>query len=290
MSREPLISETDPNSIESKYIKILFTNETIQPILLEITNVPSTNLTLKNLRQTIRNIKHSETDQRTLRFLKSGSIITESFYEKQITRYLNSNNNGNDDPFLLHCVIGVDKISNTAEIQQFEQQDDDGVSHLGSTQNQNGNGMGAIGFDRLRSVGFSDQEIDLLRSQFRSTYGDLENRGNDEDDDDENVDNIGDNNQNGLNGDNNGTNIRELEEQWMENGVGDNDDRFNSIPNANFKHNIDLLIGISVGFTFGVFSLILMKFDGLFNKRQKMSIFAGLIVNIIFSFLRSSDD
>ncbi|KAG0662085.1 hypothetical protein C6P45_001219 [Maudiozyma exigua] len=287
MSREPLISETDPNSIKSKYIKILFTNETIQPILLEITNVPSTNLTLKNLRQSIRNIKHSETDQRTLRFLKSGSIITEPFYRTQITRYINSNNNGSDDSFLLHCVIGVDKISDPAEIQQFEQQDDDGVSHLGNTQNQNGNGMGAIGFDRLRSVGFSDQEIDLLRSQFRSTYGDLENRGSDEDD--ENIDNTGNNNQNGLN-DNNETNIRELEEQWMENGVGDSDDRFNSIPNANFKHNIDLLIGISVGFTFGVFSLILMKFDGLFNKRQKMSIFAGLIVNVIFSFLRSSDD
>lgn len=283
MSREPLLPDTESNSTQSKYIKILFTNETIQPILLEITNVPSTNLTLKSLRQTIRNIKHSETDQRTLRLLKSGSIITESFYKTQVTRYLNSNINGNDDPFLLHCVIGIDKISNPVEIQQFEQQDDDGVSHLGNSQNQNGNGMGAIGFDRLRSVGFSDQEIDLLRSQFRSTYGDLENRGDDDDDDTDN-----NNNQN-SNG-NDETNIRELEEQWMENGVADNDDRFNSIPNANFKHNIDLLIGISVGFTFGVFSLILMKFDGLFNKRQKMSIFAGLIVNVIFSFLRSSDD
>lgn len=287
MSKEPLLSEMETNTTIPKYIKILFTNETIQPILLEITNVPSTSLTLKSLRQTIRNIKHSETDQRTLRLLKSGSIITESFYNTQITRYLNSNINGNDDPFLLHCVIGIDEISNIDEIRQFEQQDDDGVSHLGSSQNQNGNGMGAIGFDRLRSVGFSDQEIDLLRSQFRSTYGDLENRGNDDDDDDDTDNNNF--NQNNSNG-NNETNIRELEEQWMENGVADNDDRFNSIPNANFKHNIDLLIGITVGFTFGVFGLILMKFDGLFNKRQKMSIFAGLIVNVIFSFLRSSDD
>ncbi|CAB4253223.1 similar to Saccharomyces cerevisiae YOR223W Protein of unknown function found in the ER and vacuole lumen [Maudiozyma barnettii] len=281
MSREPLLPTTNPVE-NQKYIKVLFTTETIEPILLDITTVPPSDLSLKSLRQTIRNIKSNDTKDRTLRFLRSGSIITASYYQTQVNNYLKSQNN---EPFFIHCVIGVDRIRDPSEIQTYEQQDDDGVSHLGGAQNQNGNSMGAIGFDRLRSVGFSDEEIDLLRSQFRSTYGDLENRGNDNDND--TTENI---NVDGNTNNNNATDIRELEEQWMENGVGDNDDRFNSVPNANFKHNIDLLVGISVGFTFGVFSLVIMKFDGLFNKRQKMSIFAGLIVNVIFSLLRSTDE
>ncbi|SMN20228.1 similar to Saccharomyces cerevisiae YOR223W Protein of unknown function found in the ER and vacuole lumen [Maudiozyma saulgeensis] len=288
MSTEQLLTKKNSND-NRKYIKILFTDETIQPLLLDITNIPLSHISLKSLRQTIRNIKTNETTDRTLRFLRSGSIITESFYKAQINNYLKSQNY---EPFFVHCVIGVDQIRDSTEIQSYEQQDDDGISHLGGTQNQNGNGMGAIGFDRLRSVGFSDEEIDLLRSQFRSTYGDLENRGNDNDtNDDLNGDGTdNDNNENNNNNNTGTTDIRELEEQWMENGVGDNDDRFNSVPNANFKHNIDLLIGISVGFTFGIFSLVIMKFEGLFNKRQKMSIFAGLIVNVIFSLLRSTDE
>lgn len=67
---------------------------------------------------------------------------------------------------------------------------------------------------------------------------------------------------------------------------GGNEDRFNSVPIANIKHNKDLLLGICVGFFFGVFGILLMKFDGLFNRRQKMAIFAGVIVNVMFCLVR----
>lgn len=283
MSSEPLLPSVDPTVVQ-KNIKILFTNESIQPLILNISNIPLDSLTLIYLRQTIRNLKPNQTEFHTLRFLRSGNIISSSFFKTQIANYLTLQE---DVPFFIHCVIGIDIIRNVNHILSEEQQDDDGLRNLGNANGENGPSMGAIGFDRLRSVGFSDEEIELLRSQFRSTYGDLENQ----DEDDEIYDNVDaldiENSENGNT--TNGTDIRELEEQWMENGVGDNNDRFNSVPIANFKHNMDLLIGISVGFSFGVFSFIIMKFDGLFNKRQRMSIFAGIIINMIFSFLRGFD-
>ena len=85
--------------------------------------------------------------------------------------------------------------------------------------------------------------------------------------------------------------IRQLEEQWMESDVNREggtiqDTQFNSVPIANYKHNRDLLIGICIGFCLGVFGLLLMRMNGLFNKRQKMSVFAGIIVNIMFNLVR----
>lgn len=277
MSSEPLLPRSNSASSQ-KCIKILFTNETIPPMLLNISSIPQDTLTLKYLRQTIRNLKESETKGHTLRFLRAGSIVTSLVFQNQVSSYLNSEN---AEPFFLHCLIGVDTITDSAQILEQETSDDEGSGRQGNSASASSQGMGAIGFDRLRSVGFSDDEVELLRAQFRATYGDLESRG-------AQAASTGEAGSGENGAATAGPDIRELEEQWMENGVGDNDDRFNAVPNANFKHNKDLLIGISVGFLFGVFSLILLKLDGLFNERQRMSMIAGMIANFVLFLLWSS--
>lgn len=249
MSNQPLLPTTNP-VIEPKQIKIIFSDDTIQPLLL--TNIP-TEINYKWLRRNIRSLRSNECHDKTLKFLKNGVYINELQFENEINKYLNdSSGNG---PFFIHCMIGIESMTNE-ELNEEDNKDD----ALGGN-NANGEDgtqpMGAIGFDRLRGLGFSDEEIGLLRQQFQSTYGEDVTE-----------------------------NTRELEERWMENDVRDDDEQFNSIPIGNYKHNIDLLIGITIGFTLGIFSLILIRQDGLFNRRQLMAIYAGIMVNIVICFTR----
>ncbi|CCF59219.1 hypothetical protein KAFR_0G01850 [Kazachstania africana CBS 2517] len=270
-STQPLLPTHD--EVCAKIIKVVFTDDRISPISLNITKIsPVSKVTIIWLRKMIRELKPSETKDHALRFLKSGTIISASAFNEQIISYINSTN---ADAFFIHCMIGVDELS-SEEVLHEEQNDDSG--RLNNVNNGTET-MGAIGFDRLRSIGFSDEEIELLRSQFRSTYGDvLQNNDVDEGND---VDGSG-----GESDRTSRRNIRELEEQWMENGAGDNDERFNSVPIANFKHNKDLLVGLCVGFCFGIFAIILWKIDGLFNKRQRYCLVAGMIINIMFCLVR----
>ena len=296
---------------------MLFADDSTRPLSIDVSNVPISTITLPWVRHMIRNSRKSETEGRTLRFILKGRLANAADFATEIRRFLGSGvGDGNiSDTLNLHCVIGVDQIGGSGVdadqrermILAEEQKDDEGRRHLGSGDGDSGETMGAIGFDRLRSVGFTDEEIALLRAQFRATYGDLESRrraneldelDNGDEVEGDNEDNLefgegtadtmglGNNNAPSAGGRPGETDIRELEEQWMENGVGDNDERFNSVPIANYQHNKDLLIGIAVGFCFGIFSIILMKFDGLFNRRQKMSMFAGIIVNMIFCLFR----
>ena len=67
---------------------------------------------------------------------------------------------------------------------------------------------------------------------------------------------------------------------------GEVEDRFNSIPVTDIRHNKDLLIGITTGFCLGIFALLLMKNEGLFNKRQRMSIIVRVATNVLFCLVR----
>lgn len=273
MSSEPLLPVATPGASQ-KNLKVLFASEAIAPLLLNITNVPTDTLTPPHLRQTVRGLRPAETAGHTLRFLRAGALLTSPLLRSQLAAYADS---PSAEPFSIHCLIGVDTLPSTQDILAQEAQYDDGS--LGQTGQGDGSaqGMGAIGFDRLRAVGFSDDEIDLLRAQFRATYGDLQGGGADtaEGPREETAGGTGDG----------ATDMRELEEQWMENGVGDNDDRFNSVPHTNFRANVDMLIGVSVGFLFGVFALVLIKITGLFHRRQHMPMVLGMLMNLVFSFL-----
>lgn len=270
MSSEPLLPVSqNTNQAGTKQIKIIFSNDTILPLV--ISHIPS-DIDYKWLRRNIRSLRSQQCSDKSLKFLKNGVYITESQFRVSLLRYLNSNDS-NNDPFFIHCMVGIESLS-PSELINEDLRDD----ALGGT-NQNNNGsepMGAIGFDRLRGLGFSDEEINLLRQQFHAAYMDDEASNNNNGD--------GSSSNRGADIDR----VRELEERWIENDVRDDgaDEQFNSIPIGNFKHNVDLLIGITIGFTLGIFSLILIRQDGLFNRRQLMAVYAGIMINIVVCFTR----
>ncbi|CDO93602.1 unnamed protein product [Kluyveromyces dobzhanskii CBS 2104] len=229
-----------------KAIVVRFANDTVADLPLDITNIDSNMITTTFLRRMCRQLKPAETRGKRLRFIQNGRPLN----SRSNLGIDNFKNSSSATEMYVHCIIGRDL---TAEEMGHEDTLDDSFSNT----SENGTTQ-AIGFDRLRSVGFSEQEIDLLRQQFLATYGDVETMPDQQQRD-----------------------IRQMEEQWMETGANDpQGQQFNSIGIANWKSNMDLLVGLSIGSLLGVFSLLLLKQDGLFSQRQKMSIIAGLIFNI----------
>lgn len=252
-----------------KSIKIIFSDDTIQPLTLAGFPI---DIDYKWLRRNIRSLRRQFCYGRTLKFLKGGVYLNEDDFQAQLATYLREGEGqgeggeDNDEPFFLHCMIGVDILS-PDELSREDLRDDQLGSQSRVMNGEGSESMGAIGFDRLRGLGFSEEEINLLRQQFQATYG---GEGEEEE------------------GPVDMRAQRELEERWMENDVraDDEDEEFNSIPIGNFKHNVDLLIGITIGFTLGIFSLILIRHDGLFNRRQLMAVYAGVMINIVVCFTR----
>lgn len=282
MSEEPLLplyNTPTPSSNQNsgvshlqRYIVIRFSDVAINDLEVDITDIPYNVITTHWLRSKCRELRPNETESRRLKFIRSGAMLnSHTDLSNELNRYFiqqqQQQQQEDGSRFYIHCIVGTEKLG-SEQLANEDALDDISPSSEGTTTQ-------AIGFDRLRAVGFTDQEVELLRQQFRSTYGDLE----------EEI---------AQQGNAQGRDIRQLEEQWMESGANNgtndgnavDDDRFNSIPIANFKHNRDLLIGICIGFCLGLFGLLLMKMDGLFNKRQKMSIFAGIIVNFMFNIVR----
>lgn len=272
MSSEPLLPVSqNTNQTGTKQIKVIFSDDTISTLV--ISHIPS-DIDYKWLRRNIRSLRSQQCSDKSLKFLKNGVYINESQFKSSLSKYLNTND-PNNNPFFIHCMVGIESLS-PSELINDDLRDDT----LGGT-NQNNDGsepMGVIGFDRLRGLGFSDEEINLLRQQFHAAYMDDENSGG----------NNGNGNEDNSNPNIDMDRVRELEERWMENDVRDDgaDEQFNSVPIGNFKHNIDLLIGVTIGFTLGMFSLILIRQDGLFNRRQLMAIYAGVMINIVVCFTR----
>lgn len=244
MSSERLLS----NSVRRQFIVLRFSDVNIDDLQLEITHIPFNEINTTWLRKMCRQLKPRETNYKRLKFIKGG-IMLNSNSDLKLPDFFGDEYNSK---LYIHCMIGQ---SLTNDELKNEDKLDDMRDQPGATTIQ------AIGFDRLRGVGFSDDEIELLREQFRSTYGDLnllEMETNDNRD------------------------IRQLEERWMETGVNDQQNEFNSVPSANFRNNKDLLIGLTIGFVLGGFTILLIKQEGLFNKRQKMAIFVGILFNITF--------
>lgn len=291
MSAEPLLpTHNGPQageaaSTDQKFVVVRFSDVSVGDLQLNVSNVPYANINTHWLRRMCRELRPQYTQRRRLKFIRNGSILnTHSKISDELAHYFGAGSSNTDagtsasggaeqNKYYIHCIIGTEDLTQ-AELATEDLKDDATPSNESMTTQ-------AIGFDRLRSVGFTEQEIELLRQQFRATYGDLE-------EEEERLVQSG-------NRDDDAHDIRQLEEQWMESGNGTtqengagngNEDRFNSVPIANIKHNKDLLLGICVGFFFGVFGILLMKFDGLFNRRQKMAIFAGVIVNVMFCLVR----
>lgn len=279
----------------SRFIVVRFNDDTIPDLKLNITHVSMDTINTQWLRRLCRELRGEQTHRRRLRFIRNGNILnSRANLGSEILQYFerlqaeNTEGTLNELLFYVHCIIGTEDLTDE-QLASEDVMDTMGPSADSVTTQ-------AIGFDRLASVGFSEEEIELLRQQFRSTYGDPE-----EEDDllngDESQSNIG------RRGGNARRDMRQLEEMWMESGNdpmatagdglqpgrdrnGEVEDRFNSIPVTDIRHNKDLLIGITTGFCLGIFALLLMKNEGLFNKRQRMSIIVGVATNVLFCLVR----
>jgi hypothetical protein len=249
---------------------------------LVLPTVKISDLSISWLRRKVRN-KQADLSKKRLRFIHSGRVLTDktNFREEyhKFLRFNKTNNNSasggggdgdtdvenngsnadddgveQDNKFYIHCLIG-DELSD--EELQKENEMDERVPEQSTT-------PAPVGFDRLASAGFSQEDINGLRQQFRQLYGDLP-----------------------TNSEGDQRDIRQLEERWIDSSVNEMDE-FTSM-NANSSHfggNEDLLIGVLIGCLLGVLGLFLLKVDGLFSKRQKMAIIAGFIVNFSFALIR----
>lgn len=258
MSELPLYNKNDAD--ERIQVVIRFSNSMPD---LHLPLVKLDELSIGWLRKSVRG-SQKDLSQKRLRFIHSGKVLTTSTNFKEeflkVQKFDKSDNNSSefDKRFYIHCLIG-DTL--TSEELTKENELDNRVQEQSTT-------PAPVGFDRLASAGFSQEDINALREQFRQLYGDLPIANNDN------------------NGD--GTrDIRQLEERWIDSSVNEHDE-FNAT-NAGSSHlggNEDLLIGILIGCLLGVLSLFLLKEEQLFSKRQRMAIVAGFIVNFSFALVR----
>ncbi|SCU95706.1 LAME_0F13102g1_1 [Lachancea meyersii CBS 8951] len=236
------------HAVQDRTVVVRFAVEGMNDLPLNVSNVDLETVTVPWLRRMCRQLRGQHTENKRLRFIKNGRFLT-AHTDLQLRRYFETS----EEPvFYVQCIVGQEM---TAQEAANEDSLDEAQPIAEGTTTQ------AIGFDRLRSVGFSDEEIELLRQRFQSTYGDLENLT-------QTADGVQD--------------IRQLEEQWMETGANDDTSQMGAVGIANYKHNTDLLIGLVVGFVLGVASFLLMTQEGLFNKRQRMAIVGGLMINVCF--------
>ncbi|GAA5904622.1 hypothetical protein JCM8208_004832 [Rhodotorula glutinis] len=119
------------------------------------------------------------------------------------------------------------------------------------------------GFDRLRDAGFSDEDIEQLRTEFRETRGAAAAAPAEPGDDDEHQ--------------------RALEDQWLSGMTGSEEAAGAEASTAGNYYS--LLKGISIGFFVPFLPLFFFRTQ-LFTKRTQIAIVLGVIINVGFGFLR----
>ncbi|KHC28361.1 hypothetical protein MGQ_05862 [Candida albicans P76067] len=232
------------------------------------------------LKTTIRG-KVPQCANKRLRLIYNGRVLNEKtdFKKEVLKPQLNL------DQIYIHCVIG-DEL--TREQLAQENQLDNKPQEVSTNPE-------VIGFDRLLQQGFSQDDVTDLRRQFLSIYGsDNTSSGGDIADVEED-----EHRQNRL---------RQLEERWIESTSNneaagtaneqtpltqDGDQaQAATTPSQPMdldesRVNEDLLLGFCVGVFLGIISVVfLLADDSVFNKRQKMSIIAGLFINFSLAIVR----
>ncbi|KAK9480260.1 DUF2407 C-terminal domain-containing protein [Lipomyces japonicus] len=244
-------------------IGIRFSKTTIPDLNLPLPS-PGTRLPVAALKKQVRKLRPADTARRRLRLIYAGRVLPDADDLALIIDNLRQqhqqggkiNNNYNhgataSEPVVLwlNCSVG-DALSDVELALEF----DTGVQPAPSTLPQ------PIGFDRLRSAGFSEQDIAQLRIQFNRLHGGLNNNNNKHDDA-----------------------TRQLEERWMNEGATAQDTLPDGSPVGVYE---DLLFGTVVGFFLGFIALFFLREGSMFSKRQQMAIIAGIIINISFAILR----
>ncbi|GAA5984628.1 hypothetical protein JCM11641_004545 [Rhodosporidiobolus odoratus] len=153
-----------------------------------------------------------------------------------------------DDRIWLHCSVGDAE----EEEPPTEEKSDEKVQTSQLTPLQ--------GFDRLREAGFSDEDIDNLRAEFRERRG---IDGDEEDEDDT-------------------EHQRAVEEQWMSGMTGQEEAGADASTSG---HYYSLLKGVCVGFFVPFLPLFFFR-SQIFSKRMQMAIVLGIVFNLVFGVLR----
>lgn len=259
---------------EDVQVIIRFSDASLRDLKLPIIDVKKVNINW--LKSQVRS-KISELNNKRLRFIRAGKVLNsetnfrKEFIQSQKFAVDNSNNNDDNDNndngkegeeinkiFIIHCLVG-DVLSR--EEMARENELDNQVQEQSTT-------PAPVGFDRLASAGFSQEDINALRQQFTQLYGDLQSNGN------------------GSNNENERNDIRQLEERWIDSSVNEMDEFTNVNINSSFSGNYDIFVGILVGSILGILSIFFIKEDKIFNKRQKMAMVAGIIINFSFALVR----
>ncbi|GAA5938698.1 hypothetical protein JCM3775_001966 [Rhodotorula graminis] len=153
-----------------------------------------------------------------------------------------------EEQIWLHCSVG--------DVEQDEEPAEDTNQAAQITPLQ--------GFDRLRDAGFSEEDIEQLRTEFRETRGAAATAAAAEPGDDD-------------------EHQRALEDQWLSGMTGSEEAAGAEASTAGNYYS--LLKGISIGF-FAPFLPLFFFRTQLFTKRTQIAIVLGVIINLGFGFLR----
>ncbi len=241
------------------------------------------------IRRRIRSAKPALARKR-LKLIHNGRVLmNHTDFDKELGYYRNMDRDpGAPVRIYIHCMVGEDLTDEElAHEEKLEKQPTKSTTEAPK------------GFDRFLSQGFSQQDVADLRNQFRRMHGGY------------------------LSGQSEDA-MRNLEDRWIDSTVNNEIDEFpagldvaggaqapdNGAPvngagaqaggaqngsnqNGGFVTrpiNIhkDLFVGVCIGFFLGVFAVLLLSMDvqGVFNKRTRMAIVSGIIVNISFGVLK----
>ena len=180
------------------HASIRFSSSSLNDLEITIPNInESPPLTVATLKQQIRFLRPSETHNRRLRLILSGKILNDQAPLKvihhqhkprlsQATPVPSSVKGKEKDVIVnrlwIHCSMGEQLTDEEFEEEEREKQTQSTLPL-------------PVGFDRLRSAGFSDDDIASLRAQFQRFHGANE-------DTDENVD------------------VTAMEERWLDETIG----------------------------------------------------------------------
>lgn len=276
-------SKPGPSTLQRPKIPIQliikFSNKT-SDLTLDIEDVED--LRLSDIRRLIRERAGGILKNRRLRLISAGKVLNDQTnIARDVARIsikgksVSSKNYGLDgtsDPaspkrVYIHCAVG--DILSVEDIARENELDSNVPSRTTLPE--------ARGFDRLRNAGFTNEDINQIRSQFTRIYGD----GEDENDAERQtlaeqgapvpiLTGIGENE------------MEQLEEQWLS-PTGNLADNNVGVIGGDY---LDDLIGLIIGMFLGVMVLFIIRENGIFSKRQQKSIIGGAGINVAFAIVR----
>lgn len=270
---------SDMDSAIPVQLIIKFSDSSVTDLTMEIPDI--TTASVSGVRRYIRDTVGGRMINRRLRLIHGGRVLNDSVSLARDVAKISVKgkevSTGSSGSFprriYLHCSVG--DILDATELAK--------ENELDSSAPVRSTGPELRGFDRLRNAGFSDADISQLRRQFSHLHGEPSAGG--------------------AGGDGGGATglpgtgpipsatreeeLSRLEEQWINTGVADagiNEGEAGLTPLGD--DYLEELIGLLVGMFLGIMALIFLKEGGLFSRRQKRSILAGVAINFSFALVR----